>query len=276
MEAAAATALAEEFIARAAANTQLHGHSGRCRKGGQRGDDDDCAMKMPSGTNQHTCLMGDTGLVLPRCDHGMLVPFTPALTLAHPCNHMIVPACNMTRMRTLQRRAEAAKQPIPPLLTLEEASADAAEYACKYSCRPSQDAAATAAALFAARNTRAARSVGGDDETAISQGRRIMAQMLNAVNGSTVIPTTLAASFLLGHGESEFSHTTTPYNPYVLMRMWERQTGEPTFTLNDAVVAVTPIENAARLQFVTLATDYEHRPHGLWRPCPHTSLCQLL
>jgi hypothetical protein len=71
-------AYVREFQARLAGANQRHAHSDRCKKGGRRGDDFDCAMyKSEPKRGCMEVLPG--GCLLLRCDHGMLTAYCPAI-----------------------------------------------------------------------------------------------------------------------------------------------------------------------------------------------------
>jgi len=270
-----AESLVNEFVACAASGVQLHEHSARCRKGGHEGTDEDCAMGMPAVLQEATRLLGTSGTMVPRCDNGKLVPFTPPVMLAHPCNHMVVLTCDASRYCTQVRGAEATRS-APLLKSLEEAAADAAEYTCKYTCKAPQDATSTASVLFAARNTRAVSSLDvalcADDteKRDAQQGKKLMARMINSLRSASVFPLAMAASLLLGYKDATFSHPTAPYNPYAFVaRLCERQSSCAADDLREERVPLYAVRDGNIVQFTNIATDYECRASELDAVAPY-------
>jgi hypothetical protein len=137
-------AYVREFQARLASANQLHAHSDRCKKGGRRGDDFDCAMYKPEPTR--SCMeVLPGGCLLLRCDHGMLTAYCPALLLVDPCNHAIILCFDASRWETERTRAAADGVPFDvdvPSLELQCNAchaAQAANYALKYITKRAQE-----------------------------------------------------------------------------------------------------------------------------------------
>ena len=82
----------EAYIKNAAQAVNWHRHTHTCKKGGRQGDHTDCRMNFDLPLVPKTCRLADSTFVVRR-DHGMLVPFNPAMLLAFPANHMLQLSC---------------------------------------------------------------------------------------------------------------------------------------------------------------------------------------
>lgn len=133
-------------IARNVVETQVHGHTHRCKKGSFRGTDDSCAMAYPRPL--HPATTYQDGVLRARLDVGSLVFYVPTVMLASPCNHTVIVGVEQSRWARaveLHRKrvalGEARPEALPVPTPLHEASIDASFYMCKYACKAdNQDA----------------------------------------------------------------------------------------------------------------------------------------
>lgn len=93
-------------LARAAMAIMLHVHSHRCRKGGHRGTDADCAGLWPRPTVEETGFHPD-GPILARLDVPHLTFYTKALMLAHAMNHVVYLGIEQSRWNAENERHKA-------------------------------------------------------------------------------------------------------------------------------------------------------------------------
>lgn len=158
-----------------------------------------------------SCLL-DEGSVLLRRSHGQLVAFTPTLMLAMPFNHNMCLTTDVSRhARDLllykDKCAAGGTQAEPPRLGSAEVRGFlASEYSTKYSTKADNTTMNenTLLAAIAVKNNSA--------RTDQQQASGFLAKMLNGMNGSYSVPTMMAASYLLGHGDSMTSFDCVPYN----------------------------------------------------------------
>ncbi len=254
-----------EFQARVAASNQLHSHSHRCQKGGRRGDDNDCAMCKPEQIRPEAEQL-DGGCVLLRCDHGMIVPYCPALLLVDPCNQAIVLCWDASRWRTEQLRAEADGRQFdlsPPSLELH--AAQAANYALKYITKRPQEVDNTAAQLVAAcKCSRLADMAASSSESAVQKGKQWVVQVLNKLHGKIVVPQSLAALHLCGFGDHFMTHKVVSYYPTSFAAHF-RQHLAPHLALHvrEGKEVATAINVDGKLVFVKTVGDYIYRHKAL-------------
>ena len=100
----------------------------------------------------------------------------------------------------------------PVLPTMEEASADAAEYATKYATKvetPPMNASVLVAAHASAVRQQAQQPQGDDAERA---ALRTLRRAIHQVNGSITYALTEVCAYLLGFGDYRTSHTPKAYN----------------------------------------------------------------
>jgi hypothetical protein len=224
---------AAEFIASTVLNTQLHQHATRCC-GKLPLVDANCCYDMPYEPQQHPKVLPN-GCILPQGEHGMLVPYCPALALGLPCNHMIVPCADATRWDCQRRVAADIGADAPTLRTLEEEAASTSEYACHYSTKGVYDDKVAQQRVAALRNSRPTCSLPASEgeqptdeqrDMAI-KGRRNITSLLHRMNGCTIIASVLASSYVLGYPDHRFSYATTPYNPYAYMTAFSQHIQRP-------------------------------------------------
>lgn len=136
----------DAHVARNVTESQVHGHTHRCKKGGYNGTDDSCAMNYPRQLHDETTYQD--GILRARLDVGSLVFYVPTVMLAAPCNHTVcigVEQSRWARQLALHRakvaRGEARPDAAPAPPSIHEASIDASFYMCKYTCKAdNQDA----------------------------------------------------------------------------------------------------------------------------------------
>jgi len=266
--AAAAVAAAQEFVARAAAQMQVHAHSHRCRKGGRRGDDADCAAAKPEAIRP-TTIVNDGGTMLFRCDHGMLVPYAPALLLGLPCNHMVALCCDAARWETTCTRAQAEGLD-PPCDTpgsVTLAAAQAANYACKYITKKPQEADNTMDYLMAAHKCKPVAAFDAPDALSAdlaAQGKSMVTRLINQINSKYIVPQALAAMYNLGFF---MTHDTVAYYPFSFVRAM-RDIVAPDMPLqvdDGKQVVVGPVvsDSHAAIVYASAVTDYSRRHDAL-------------
>jgi hypothetical protein len=217
------------FIALQVASCQIHKHHATCMKGGRKGGDLDCRMVLPRPTHHNSAHIGDTGNILFRRDHRFITHYMPALMLAQPMNHMIIPSCDASRWDGQVWRANQTHTSPPALQPIEVQSAHNAEYACKYSSKAAVESLQLTKNLLCAETTVAAedlpnqqdpRHILNQHEEIAKKGRRTFVRFLNAVNTSITIPAPLAAMHLLGFNDQYVSHKTCPWNNRSYQTHW--------------------------------------------------------
>jgi hypothetical protein len=217
------------FVALQVASCQIHKHHATCMKGGKKGGDLDCRMVLPRPTHHNSQRIADTGNILFRRDHRYIIHYMPALILAQPMNHMIIPSCDASRWDGQVWKANQAHTSPPALQPIEVQSAHNAEYACKYSSKAAVESLQLTKNLLCAEDTVAAgdlppqqdpHHITDHHEEIAKKGRKTFVRFFNAVNTSVTIPGPLAAMHLLGFNDQYISHKTCPWNNRAYQTHW--------------------------------------------------------
>lgn len=212
-------------MAAAAHALQIHAHTSTCAKSGHAADDDNCRMGYPRPLCSST-RVELTACITQRRNHRMLVPYSPSLLLAQPCNHALYAFTEIGRFqrdlklfRAKQQQPGGTQAVQPALLTLEQAACDSAEYSSKYATKA--DGAGTnipflrtAVSITQAPNAAAAApspdaaAPASPLHTPGQQGRYFLRRVLNRTHAATTYPAALTTLYLLGHGDSTTTFDT--------------------------------------------------------------------
>jgi len=173
------------------------------------------------------------GVTLKR-NNTMAVPFLAPLLLALPTNHAIYAFAELGRywrelkvwLTKKETNSTTAQKPVPP--TVEQASADGAEYAAKYTTKIET---ATNTAFMNVSMSIFERMSAATDKTPIERGKMAMTKVMNYIHGQITYASALTSLYLCGHGDSVLTHNTAvhSYDAY-------------TNHLHDAVVQTSEAE----------------------------------
>lgn len=265
----------------------MHSHTHTCAKGKGSADDAGCRLKFPRPLCDET-RVEHTSCVTQRRDHAMLVPYSPALMLAQPCNHALYPFCELSRFqRELQLYQEKAQQPggtqarPPELPTLQQNAADASEYSTKYATKPDGQEVNTTffqAALQQADDDKqqqpssTAASTSAAPAPAASSpallGRKFLRKAHNRCHAATTYPAPLACLHNLGFGDSVLSHVTA-FHPYYAHAQAFREQVKLNELMPDHSQHFQPhrVQHAPQadgsVRLVSPTDDYRHRSAAL-------------
>jgi hypothetical protein len=252
---------------------QNHHHTFTCDKTGNEPSDDNCREQLPQGLVPHTSFVevgGQLMLLMKRCGR-FVVPFTPALSYASPCNnaiYIIADGGRYLRQNIIKLRAAAAKHKTPviePPPAPEVHSALTSSYCSKYQSKVEGQAINTAvleAACTLPRRDHATTAVVSDDPR-----RRARARLAHAINlqiGAITFPVTLAAFFLRYDSDSFATHSVAYLDVTSLLQRWPLMPSVMDVSANADEVSCDFVPGAGpRGTSATFATDYLHRGNDL-------------
>lgn len=219
------------------ARIQIHHHTHTCKKGGHAGNNLDCRMGFPIPMVAISKVDAETGHIYIKRSHTMIVPYLRSLMMAQGCNHAIYPCCSNNRyLRDVflwEQRPAHSKATRPTCSSPVQAAAEAAEYALKYSCKVDNQEIngkfhGILQQIITSANTSGTESLSSRPE--VHRAKTFLMKALNVINGTTTYSSSMAAAYLLGHGDNIRSHNTAPHLYSLFATSLQRQMR--CFTIN--------------------------------------------
>jgi hypothetical protein len=240
---------------------QRHCHTRTCAKGHRQGDDSDCRMGFPRPLVNSSHFVGNDGAILLRRDAGDVVPYSRAVMLAMPGNHMFTLLGEIGRWSREHKQWEdmcrdGSTALEPRLPDAAAAAAIATEYTHKYAFKADNTSINTKLLVMVERMSQ-------NNLTADQISRSVVKKALNKITGSMTVGTQLAASHILGHGDHHISHKSKVH----LFRQFENSVVADGFDDDDVMLQMHLGERGA-VHMTSACVAYTNRNALLadWSP----------